>query len=70
MEKKFWAKRGRQLVGPCPSREAALREFRERFPLSPRKAIGRDSKILAGYGEFGPSFDMQWHDSREDGRAQ
>ena len=60
MNLKFWAQRGRQKVGPLPTREAALAEFRERFPCAPRKAAGGGMKIMSGYGEGGIWFDIRW----------
>lgn len=60
MSLKFWAKRGRQQVGPFPSRDAALAEFRKQFPCLPRKAIGGGMKIMTGYGEDGIWFDIRW----------
>lgn len=56
---KFWAQRGRQKVGPLPTREAALAEFREKFPCTPRKAAGGGMKI--GFREFVVVSVISWH---------
>jgi hypothetical protein len=69
----FWAKRTKRQVGPCATREEALRLFRETYPLTAaerRKRTGLFSggigRILTGYGSDGPWFDMRWHDAERD----
>jgi hypothetical protein len=62
MDKKYWAKRGRKIVGPCDSRDAALDAFRKAYPVKGPdwKVNAKKNDILTGYGEFGPHFDMRW----------
>lgn len=67
----FWAKRGKQLVGPFPTREDALREFRIKFPLYGKHPLGRkQTDIMTGYGTFGPMFDIRWNDADDCGNDE
>jgi len=74
MEKQFWAMRTKRQVGPCATREEALRLFRETYPLTAAQRRKRSGglfsggigRILTGYGNGGPHFDMRWHDAEKD----
>ena len=65
MATKYWAKRGKNIVGPFETQEAALEAFRAQFPFKKAAymAKAKNEQIMTGYGEFGPSFNMQWHDA-------
>jgi hypothetical protein len=62
----FWAKRGKTIVGPFPSRDEALAAF---YAANPFKkplylATAKANEVLTGYGSTGPNFDMRWHPAR------
>jgi hypothetical protein len=61
----FWAKRGRKQVGPFPTRDEAVTEFRKAFPFKgPEYAHSTNkNKILSGYGAGGIYFDLRWHNA-------
>ena len=65
METKYWAKRRKQQVGPFPTLAEALAAFREKFPYAGPAYAARAKKneIMTGFGEFGPHFDIRWHDA-------
>jgi hypothetical protein len=67
MDIQYWAKRGKKLVGPFPTRNEALAAFREQYPFNKPLylATAKANEIMSGYGAFGPHFDMQWHAARE-----
>lgn len=67
MDRKFWAKRGKQIVGPHATQDQALDAFRAAFPFNgPRyQASARKNQVMTGYGEFGPYSDLRWHDARD-----
>ncbi len=58
MDRKFWAKAGKDQSGPHATKEAALSAFRAAFPQIGERNPGR--LILVGYGEGGPWFSMEW----------
>lgn len=62
MEKQFWAKRGKLIVGPFSTRGEAMQAFDKAYPFKGpfymRSAMA--NQVLTGYGTNGPSFDMQW----------
>lgn len=64
---KFWAKRGRAIVGPFESRESALAAFIAANPWRgpAYAATAAKNQIMTGYGEFGPYSDMHWHSAAE-----
>jgi hypothetical protein len=64
---KFWAKRGRTIAGPHETRDLAVAEFIAANPWrGPAYAASSPrNKIMSGYGEFGPSFDLRWHHANE-----
>lgn len=63
---KYWAKRGKILVGPFSTRDEALAAFRERYPFDGPDYMARSKtkQILTGYGEDGPWFDLRWDDAK------
>ena len=63
MERQFWAKRGRNESGPHATRKAAIEAFRAAFPVSENKARSGGQKVMSGYGNGGPWFDIRWHDA-------
>lgn len=64
---KYWASRKGKSVGPYPTREAALDAFRAAYPfIGPAYMAGAArNQITTGAGEFGPHFDIRWHDAAE-----
>ncbi len=56
-ETRYWAKRGKRIAGPAPTRSGALALFRMQFSLA-----DRHTQIMTGYGSDGPWFDIQWAD--------
>jgi hypothetical protein len=61
----YWAKRGKKIVGPFPTIEQALAAFRSTYPHKGpdyARALAKNA-ILTGYGKFGPSSNMQWHNA-------
>ncbi len=69
---KFWAKRRRAIVGPYDTRESAIAAFIAANPWRgpDYAATAPRNKIMSGYGEFGPSFDLRWHNANETELAQ
>lgn len=70
MEKQFWAKCGKKQVGPFATREAAVDQYRETHPAkSERDRKNRMAmtacRIMTGYGNGGPWFDIRWHPAFE-----
>lgn len=64
MSAKFWAAKGKKTIGPCDTREEAVRAFRAtQKPVAAYMARARANQIMSGYGEFGPHFDIQFHDA-------
>lgn len=57
MEKRFWSKFKSKQLGPFDSRDAAIQAMRDTVKAKPTR-----DKIMTGYGNFGPHFDIQWHD--------
>jgi hypothetical protein len=58
MAVKFWAARKGKTLGPFATRDEALEAGKL---LRPKRLAPRDA-FYTGYGEFGPSFDMRFHD--------
>lgn len=67
MDRQFWAARGKKQVGPFPTREHAASAFRAAYPVPASKAGSRSTAIMTGYGNFGPSFDIQWVSAKAEG---
>jgi hypothetical protein len=65
MERKYWAKRNRQQVGPFATREEAVEAFRTAFPHKGPDYMRSSKKcqFLTGYGELGAHFSIQWHNA-------
>lgn len=63
----YWAKRGKAIVGPFPTRSDALAAFYAAHPFKGPDYMARAkvNEVLTGYGTTGPSFDMRWHHARE-----
>lgn len=57
--REFWAKRGRKIVGPFPTREDALRAFAAAYPFK-GKLAGKADAIMSGFGMGGPYSDLRW----------
>ncbi len=58
MTRKYWAARRGKRLGPFLSREEAVEAGRI---LMPKRPDPRDA-YSTGYGEFGPSFDIRFHE--------
>jgi hypothetical protein len=63
----YWAKRGKAIVGPFPTRSEALAAFYAAHPFNKPLylAMNKANEVLTGYGTTGPNFDMRWHPARE-----
>jgi hypothetical protein len=54
----FWAQRKGKTLGPFATRDEAIEAGKA---LLPKRRKPRDA-YFTGYGNFGPSFDMRFHD--------
>lgn len=65
-DRKYWAEKGGNMVGPLPSHDEAIAAWRRLYPFTsePHEARAPRNQVITGYGAAGPWFDIKWHNPK------